>query len=303
MSQPAIITKLPKARRRLALPYLNRNELIAASSLAAALAFVLAVAAPWPFPAALVLAASVLGVAVTRRHGLLLVGPLFFFDLVRLARRGRSTLLRCVYALVLFGGLWFTYSNRFPHIDVIGRAFDQGPTLPARKVNEFALEFVVAILVVQGAAALVLTPAYLAGAVAEEKERKSLALLFTTDLRDREIVLGKLFGRLTHLAGVLFTGLPILSLTQLLGGVDIRVVVSGFIVTGMTLLSAGGVSILCSVLCRRVLSAVLLSYGFVILFSSGCLCTPVHAASSPMAFMLELSRRLNLDHETELLGS
>ena len=38
------------------------------------------------------------------RDGYHLVGPHFFSDVVRLARRGRSTLLRCTYALVLLLG-------------------------------------------------------------------------------------------------------------------------------------------------------------------------------------------------------
>ena len=43
------------------------------------------------------------------------VGPLFFFDLVRLARRGRSTVLRCAYAFSLLVILCFLIVNSFPH--------------------------------------------------------------------------------------------------------------------------------------------------------------------------------------------
>ena len=53
----------------------------------------------------------------------------------------------------------------------------------------------------------------------EEKERDTLRLLFTTPLLDREIVLGKLLGRLTHLGTVILAGLPILSLIPIWGGV------------------------------------------------------------------------------------
>jgi hypothetical protein len=37
------------------------------------------------------------------------VGPHFYYDVVRLARRGRSTLLRSVYLLVLLAGLAWIY--------------------------------------------------------------------------------------------------------------------------------------------------------------------------------------------------
>src|SRR5262249_60934626 len=85
----------------------------------------------------------------------------------------------------------------------------------------------------RGPAVLVLPPAYLAGAIAEEKDRRTLPLLFLTPLYDREIVLGKLFARLAHLGGVLLTGVPILSLLLLWGGVD-RPVLLG--VVGVTLI-------------------------------------------------------------------
>jgi len=47
-------------------------------------------------------------------------------------------------------------------------------------------------------------------AIAEEKERKTLDFLLASDLRSREIVLGKLASRLAYLTLVLLTGLPLL---------------------------------------------------------------------------------------------
>ena len=46
---------------------------------------------------------------------------------------------------------------------------------------------------------LLLTPAYTAGAVAEEKERRTLEFILATDLRNREIILGKVLSRLLNL--------------------------------------------------------------------------------------------------------
>ena len=139
---------------------------------------------------------------------------------------------------------------------------EAGQSVPLAQLAHFAGSFAVVILALQGVAVLLLTPAYLAGAIAEERERRTLELLFTTHLTDREVVLGKLFSRLTHLAGVLLAGLPVLSMLQLWGGVSLSVLLAGFAVTGLTLLSVGGVSMLCSVLCRTSLGAVILPLMF-----------------------------------------
>src|SRR5207245_9325864 len=126
------------------------------------------------------------------------------------------------------------------------------PTTSIPAWADFARGYGVVLLSLQAAAVLLLTPAYLAGAFAEEKERRTLDLLFITELRDRELVLGKLFGRLLHLAIILLVALPIFSLTRLWGGVDDNMLLAGFAVSAMTLLSVGSLSMLCSVLFRTV---------------------------------------------------
>src|SRR5262249_33161691 len=212
-----------------------------------------------PVVMALALVALVLAAWALGRPAAEWVGPLFFYDLVRLARRGRSTLLRFAYAVFLFVGLYVVYMNLFPQYDVFTDPFRPGPNVALPELGRFAGTFALAVLALQGAAVLVLTPAYLAGAVAEERERRTLELLFTTHLSDREIVLGKLFGRLTHLGGVLLAGLPVLCILELWGGIDPVVIVAGFAVTALTLLSVGSVCILISVVTRDSLKAVVIS--------------------------------------------
>jgi ABC-type transport system involved in multi-copper enzyme maturation permease subunit len=216
-------------------------------------------------------------------------GPLFYYDLVRLARRGRSTLLRCAYGLALLGALFLFFNQRFPYRGLADLALSSERRLSVQEMSRFAEGFVFAVFVLQSAAVFVLTPAYLAGAIAEEKERRTLELLFTTHLLDREIVLGKLCSRLTHLAGVLLTGLPVLSLVQLWGGVDFATVLGAFAVTALNLLSVGSLSILCSVLCRTVMAALLIVYAALVCLS------PVVYLGSPVGFVSllneEVSRR------------
>jgi ABC-type transport system involved in multi-copper enzyme maturation permease subunit len=216
------------------------------------------------------------------------IGPLFFYDLVRLARRGRSTLLRATYTLALFGALWLVYAERFPQHNPLERPFGPEPNVTIGDRARLAAGFAGALLFLQIAAAVVLTPVYVASAIAEEKEKRTLELLFTTHLLDSEIVLGKLFSRLAHLAGILLAGLPILCLLEWWGGVDFGIILAGTAVTGITLLSVGSVSMLWSVVCRSVMTAVLGSYATVIGVTLGCICSTV---ASPLGFLVELQQQ------------
>ncbi len=273
-----------------------RFRLAAGALLALALAGCAAgiVAGPsWFAPAVvpLVLALQLLR-AARRRPDAGLLGPLFFSDLVRLARRGRGRAVRCLYALLLLGALCFAYHAQFPRAPLFDLSSVRGPDVPVGALASFAEMVSLTLLLAQGVAALALTPAYVGGAVAEEKERRTLELLFTSHLSDREIVLGKLLARLAHLGGVFLAGAPVLCLTLLWGGVSAPALVAGFAVVGATLFSVGGASVLCSVLSRTTLAALVSSYAVVAVFSLFCLCSPIPLVSSPVAFVVVLHKQL-----------
>jgi ABC-type transport system involved in multi-copper enzyme maturation permease subunit len=203
------------------------------------------------------------GWRIARRQGGLL-GPHFFYDLVRLARRSRTRDLRVLYGLALLFGLGVVYWIQFPQTEIGSLLFDPGRGVSINDGARFAEIFVFTVVVVQNLAVLLLTPVYVGSAIAEEKERRTLDLLFATQMKDREIILGKLCSRILHLGAVLLAGLPVLSLAQLWGGIDFRVLVANFVNTGMILLSVGSVSILVSTLCRKVTTAVVIIYAFVV---------------------------------------
>src|SRR4051794_18004524 len=68
--------------------------------------------------------------AVLLRRGWVKVfGPVLFYDLVRTARRGRYSLVRACYALMLFLGLLFAYCLRSYYLNSIGSTFSLWRTL------------------------------------------------------------------------------------------------------------------------------------------------------------------------------
>src|SRR5260370_11649151 len=191
-----------------------------------------------------------------------LFGPVLFYDLIRIARRNRYFLIRSLYAAFLCLTLFYVFLTWRFHEDFAG-------SVRANEMAKFTSSFFFTYLIVQCTLVILLTPAYTAGAISEEKERKTLEFILATDLHNREIVLSKLVSRLLNITMLVLTGLPILGFMQLLGGVDPILLVVGFAATGLTMLGLGGLSILNSVVTRRARDAIILTYlealGYIIL--------------------------------------
>ncbi len=183
-----------------------------------------------------------------------LFGPVLFYDMIRSARRGRYFLLRMLYA----GFLVFILFTVWLSI----RAYNND----LRQISFLALQFFEAFMMVQLVLVTVLTPAFVAGSIAEEKDRKTMEFLLATDLRNREIVLSKFGARVANLTLLLLTGLPFLALIQFLGGVDPTLVLTGFAATGVTMFGLAGLSILNSVQMKRPRDAIAITYLFLIAY-------------------------------------
>jgi ABC-type transport system involved in multi-copper enzyme maturation permease subunit len=212
-------------------------------------------------------------VYLLRRGRVQLFGPVLFYDLIRNARRARTFVTRSAYLSLLFLFLWSAV-DRF----LDGRGYGdwslgsrQEAAAALTRLAALAESFFYTFLAVQLALTVILTPAYVAPAIAEEKERKTLEFLLATDLDSREILLGKLLARLGHLVLLLLAGLPVLSAVQFLGGVDPDLVFAGFAATAVTALGLAGLSILVSVHARRSRDAILLSYAIPVLYLVLCL--------------------------------
>ena len=78
-----------------------------------------------------------------------------------------------------------------------------------------------------------------ASSVAREKDRRTFVLLLMTDLRNSEIVLGKILGSLLPIWLLLGTTIPLLMLLILLGGVGVHQVIQAVLVAAATSLAAG----------------------------------------------------------------
>ena len=110
-----------------------------------------------------------------------LFGPVLSYDMVRTARRGRYVLIRFLYATMLAVVLGLIYLSWYA---------DHGGQIRVTQLAEFANSFFFTFMGLQFATVALLTPVYVGGAIAEEKERRTLEFLLATDLSNSELVLG-----------------------------------------------------------------------------------------------------------------
>src|SRR5205807_4325231 len=105
-----------------------------------------------------------------------------------------------------------------------------------------------------------------ASSITQEKDRRTFILLLLTDLRNYEIVLGKLLGSLLQILLLLAGMLPILALNLLLGGVTGEQVLQAAVVLAATALAAGSLGLLVALWREKTFQALALTVLFLVLY-------------------------------------
>jgi ABC-2 type transport system permease protein len=141
------------------------------------------------------------------------------------------------------------------------------------------------VVIVELFAVSLLAPALSAGAIASERQRQTFDLLRTTLLPARSIVLGKLASSLTFLLLLVLTGLPLVSLAFLLGGVTLLEVGIALVLLLTTALSSSALGLCFSSLFRTTLAATVVSYVVMVLAMVGLPTVIVMGSSFLSAFL------------------
>jgi ABC-type transport system involved in multi-copper enzyme maturation permease subunit len=188
----------------------------------------------------------------------------FYYDLLRLSRRGRMVLLRAVYGVVLLLALGAVFVTAFP--DQLG--FTSGFSRQPREVARLAEEFASTCLLVQLGAVALLAPAVAGGAIAQERQRGTLELLRSCGVSSRAIILGKLAARTLAVAGVVLISLPVLAFPQLWGDVDTAFLLAATAVNLLTIMSLTALGVYFSALTGSTAAATALTYLFTGIFAA-----------------------------------
>lgn len=182
------------------------------------------------------------------------LGPVFSFELLTSSRRWRYFVVRALYASILFFALWANYQDHFRNIGVVGGNFT------IERVAAFASTFFIAFAWLQMIAVLLLTPAMVAGSIAQEHERRTIEYLLVSPLHNSEIVLSKLLARVLAVCSQLLAGLPVLAIAMLLGGIGPEALAMVFLATVVTLLVVAAMSLAVSTWTRRTRDAITRAY-------------------------------------------
>jgi ABC-type transport system involved in multi-copper enzyme maturation permease subunit len=105
-----------------------------------------------------------------------------------------------------------------------------------------------------------------ASAITQEKDRRTFVLLLLTDLRNYEIVLGKLLGSLLQIALFLAGTIPLLAILLLLGGVAPNQVAQAVLILATAGLAAGSLGTLVALWRDKTFPALALTALFLVLY-------------------------------------
>ncbi len=197
------------------------------------------------------------------------LGPVFAYEWLTASRRWQGYALRSLLVLLLLLGLSGVWLG----------SHDGAGELSVQQVAEIGRGFYdVTTLMVLGLVGLV-APAAAAGAICLDKARGNLILLFSTELTDAEIVLGKLAARLVPVVGLIACAAPVQALTTLLGGVDPAMPIGAILVCLACAVFGCTLALTLSVWGRKTHEVLLATYAFGILY---LLAAPMWAALVPM---------------------
>jgi ABC-type transport system involved in multi-copper enzyme maturation permease subunit len=185
-----------------------------------------------------------------------LLGPIFVREWLTVPRRTRHYVVRSAY----LGLLWVLGLTAWQATIGWSQSATLGDT--ARfGLRLFHIYCLVQLILVSFFAAL-----SAASTVAQEKDRRTFVLLLMTDLRNYEIVLGKLFGSLLQIVLLLVGMIPVLALVLLLGGVAPGQVAQAGLVLAASALAAGSLGGLVALWRDKTFQALALTVLFLVLY-------------------------------------
>lgn len=107
-----------------------------------------------------------------------------------------------------------------------------------------------------------IVPIITASSISGEKERQTFDIMLTTCMSPFSIVLGKVMSAVLRILFFVAAGMPIMALAFVVGGLSWSYLFYFVLTIILLALLSGGIGILSSAICRRSITAVILSYAF-----------------------------------------
>ena len=125
----------------------------------------------------------------------------------------------------------------------------------------------------------VIVPVRTASSISGERERQTFDIMMTTGMTPFSVVTGKVMTAITQSMLFVAASLPIMALSFVVGGMSWSYLFWFFAVALLICLFSASIGILCSSLCKKSVSAVILSYGFYLIFFIATALPPIFYSS------------------------
>jgi ABC-type transport system involved in multi-copper enzyme maturation permease subunit len=190
-----------------------------------------------------------------------MVGPVLYQELLLGSRRNRLHVLRWIYAGWLVVQVLYFYlvfqAREMNRVHMARMGVEFGNRNPASAPNVVGAWFAETFVGQQMILLALAIPAFVAGAITDEKRRGTLQYLLTSDLDTRQIVVGKLLGRSAQVVLLALSGVPLFCFLGGFGGVEPLTMLLIAVVLVVPLFALASMTLLASVWCRQTRDAVL----------------------------------------------
>lgn len=188
------------------------------------------------------------------------LGPVFAFEWLMASRRWQAYALRSVTVLLFLAGMLLIWAES-PY----ARSWDQADVSIQQQAEIGRSFFTSTSMILLGLIGLV-APAATAGSICLDKARGNLTLLFASDLRSDEIVLGKLAARMVPVLGLILSAAPVMAIGTLFGGIDpMDLIGTIFVMLGVAFFGCS-LAMMLSVWGRKTHEVLMLTYVILIIF-------------------------------------
>lgn len=185
--------------------------------------------------------------------------PLFQRELLMQSSRGRTYIIRAVFASALFATalLYAVAATGTPIIGAAVRLPGQG-----RVILDALVWMLFGLIYIYG-------PATASGAITLEKERQTFVLLYLTSLTPWHIILEKFLSRLLPLLTILLLAMPLLVFAYTFGGVSPEMLGTSVWYLVVTAVQVIAVSVFSSTVSQRTTQAFLTTFGMLLVLYFG----------------------------------
>lgn len=139
---------------------------------------------------------------------------------------------------------------------------EEGNSLYSGNIYSYLVYLFPILAVAQVCIVALVVPIITASSISGEKERQTFDIMLTTCMSPFSIVLGKVVSAVLRILFFVAAGIPIMALSFVVGGLSWSSLFYFLLTIVLLSVFAGSIGIFCSALCRKSISAVILSFGF-----------------------------------------